>query len=450
MKKLIFAAMVCIAYISNAQTLSYNDIGVLFSKEEINGTARYNAMSGAFGALGGDLSSIGINPAGAAVFMNSEFSVSLGIRNSTTDATYYGNTSSTENDKTNLSQAGGVFVFDSGKYSDINKIAIAFNYSRVNDFENFWNVKGNNGSAAPITDIYDSEVMYDLIDGQYFENFTDGRNDKYSFTIATQRNEDLYLGFTLNTYDIEHYQTTLLEEYNSDSDSNTFDISQTQELLTYGEGVSFGLGLISKPADNMRLGLAYQSPVWYNISEESIEYDVNIFENDINITNEYNANDTYSGINGFDYKLRTPSKLTGSFAYIFDKQGLISIDYTYKNYSNIELKNANFTSENQAFQQDLESTGELRIGTEWRFDKVSLRGGYHFEKSPYKNAKDSDNLEGYSLGAGFKFRGGKLDFAYQKETNTAPYNFNPADYNLNSTELDFNNSKITATLVLSL
>lgn len=450
MKKLIFAAMVCIAYISNAQTLSYNDIGVLFSKEEINGTARYNAMSGAFGALGGDLSAISTNPAGAAVFMNSEFAISLNIRNSETDATYYGNTLSSENDKTNLSQAGGVFVFDGGRFSDTQKVAIAFNYSRTNDFEGFWNAEGNNGDAAPITDIYDPDVMYGYIDGQYFESFTNGRNDKYSFTLATQKGDDLYLGFTLNTYDVEYFQNSLIEEYNSDVDVNTFDISQTQELLTYGNGVSFNLGLITKPTDNMRLGLAYQSPIWYNISEESIEYDVNIFENDLNITDEYNYDDTYSGINGFDYKLRSPSKLTGSFAYIFDKQGLISIDYTHKNYSNIKLKNANFTAENQAFKQDLQSTGELRIGTEWRFDKLSLRGGYHFEKSPYKNAIDSDNLEGYSLGAGFKFRGGKLDFAYQKQTNTAPYNFYSADYNINSTELAFDNSKITATLVLNL
>ncbi|VAW26595.1 putative hemin receptor, partial [hydrothermal vent metagenome] len=58
MRKLYLIVMLCITYISSAQTLSYNDIGVLFSQEKINGTARYNAMSGAFGALGGDLSSI--------------------------------------------------------------------------------------------------------------------------------------------------------------------------------------------------------------------------------------------------------------------------------------------------------------------------------------------------------------------------------------------------------
>ena len=63
---------------------------------------------------------------------------------------------------------------------------------------------------------------------------------------------------------------------------------------------------------------------------------------------------------------------------------------------------------------------------------------------------DSDNVEGYSFGAGFKFRGGKIDLSYQKSSNTAPYNFYPQDNQINSTELDIDTSKITATLVLNI
>ena len=39
-----------------------------YSNDEIEGSARYSAMSGAFGALGGELSAISINPAGSAIF----------------------------------------------------------------------------------------------------------------------------------------------------------------------------------------------------------------------------------------------------------------------------------------------------------------------------------------------------------------------------------------------
>ena len=77
MKNIIFLIALGASYITYAQTLSYNDIGVLFTKENIDGTARFNAMSGAFGALGGDMSAIESNPAGAAVFLKSELSFSL-------------------------------------------------------------------------------------------------------------------------------------------------------------------------------------------------------------------------------------------------------------------------------------------------------------------------------------------------------------------------------------
>ena len=449
MKKLFLAAMLCIAFISNAQTLGYNDIGVLFSKEKINGTARYNAMSGAFGALGGDLSAIETNPAGAAVFLNSEFALSLNIKNSETIVNYYGNNEFSENDITSLSQAGGVFVFESySRNSAWGKVALGFNYSIANDFETQWFAKGNNNYPTWIDDPNDDNIQYLDTHGQYFENFNDGRNDKYSFTFASELNNNMYLGASFSTYDIENLQRILLEEYNKDGNGNNLDASLIQELYTYGEGFSFNIGLISKASENMRLGLAYQSPVWYTLSEDYLDSDLEVY-----VSNTDELITDFSGYNAFDYKLRTPSKLTGSFAYIFEKQGLISIDYIYKNYSNIELDmagNFGFIEENKAFNADLEARGELRMGTEWRFDKLSIRGGYHFEKSPYKNALDSDATEGFSLGAGYKFRGGKIDASYQKDTNTAAYNFYPQYNNINAAELDIDTSKITVTLVLNI
>ncbi|MDO9137037.1 MAG: outer membrane protein transport protein, partial [Lutibacter sp.] len=281
-------------------------------------------------------------------------------------------------------------------------------------------------------------------ENQYFENFTDGKNGKYSFTFAAQHNDNLYLGAAINTYDVEFYQRTLTEEYNNDGNNNTLDVSSQQKLLTYGSGVSFNFGAILKPSENLRLGLAYQTPVWYTLSEDFVEYDEDVYKNDVLFDTEY------SGLNAFDYKMRTPSKLTASFAYIFSGNGLVSVDYSLKNYSNIKLSNSDFISENQAFKSNMENVGELRIGTEWRFDNFSVRGGYHYENSPYKSSVSSDNLGGFSLGAGYKFRGGKFDLAYQKSGNTAPYNFYPQSNDVDSAELDFDTSTFSATLVLNL
>jgi long-subunit fatty acid transport protein len=115
------------------------------------------------------------------------------------------------------------------------------------------------------------------------------------------------------------------------------------------------------------------------------------------------------------------------------------------------LSNSNFSVENKLFESELESRGEIRLGTEWRFDNFSFRGGYNYEKSPYKNAKDSDNLEGFSVGAGYTFRGGRFDLSYQKYSNTAPYNiYGQYSDQVDSAELDYDISKFTATLVINI
>ena len=41
------------------------------------GTSRFNAMGGAFGALGGDVSAISVNPASSSIFIDSEIVISL-------------------------------------------------------------------------------------------------------------------------------------------------------------------------------------------------------------------------------------------------------------------------------------------------------------------------------------------------------------------------------------
>lgn len=447
MKKIISIGLLCLSFNLSAQTLSYGDMGALLTNENINGTARFNALSGAFGALGGDLSAIDINPAGAAVFRNSEFTASMSFRDNTLSSTYYGTTTQNEYNFNNFGQAGAVFVFNTANNSEWRNVVLGFNYSRSNDFDGSWIARGNSGLATWTGDEIDNESYpYTETTGQSFGNFTEGESKRYTFSVASQYKDNLYFGASINSYDVNHYQQTVLEEYNHDGNGNNLDASYIQELSTYGDGISFSIGLIAKPNKNMRLGLAYQSPIWYSLIEDSIEEDSELF-----YSNTGNSLPYYSGINSFTYKLRTPSKLTGSLAYIFNKHGLISLDYSYKNYSNIQFKGNDFYTENNDIRNNLNSTSGIRIGTEWRIDRLSLRGGYHKEQNPYKSAISSDDISGFSLGAGLNFKGFKFDIAYQKDNNTAAYNFYPSnDFDVNAAELDIDSSKITATLTIKL
>ena len=54
--------------ILSAPLFSQGEVDALrFSREDLLGTARAMSMGGAFGALGGDLTGVSINPAGIAV-----------------------------------------------------------------------------------------------------------------------------------------------------------------------------------------------------------------------------------------------------------------------------------------------------------------------------------------------------------------------------------------------
>ena len=50
------------------------------SQQDLRGTARFMSMGGAFGALGGDLSSLSQNPAGIGVYRSNEIGFTLDLQ----------------------------------------------------------------------------------------------------------------------------------------------------------------------------------------------------------------------------------------------------------------------------------------------------------------------------------------------------------------------------------
>ena len=110
MKRILFLLITVISLTAmNAQNITD---GLRYSESDLNGTARFSAMSGAFGALGGDMSAVGINPAGSAVFLNSSAVVTLSVIDRDNDATYFNNVTNSIDTDLALNQAGGVFVFE--------------------------------------------------------------------------------------------------------------------------------------------------------------------------------------------------------------------------------------------------------------------------------------------------------------------------------------------------
>lgn len=75
MKKVSIMMTVALASMGAMAQSSYDAYNVASS--DLNGTARYVGMGGALGALGGDISVMGSNPAGTAMFRKNDMSFTL-------------------------------------------------------------------------------------------------------------------------------------------------------------------------------------------------------------------------------------------------------------------------------------------------------------------------------------------------------------------------------------
>jgi long-subunit fatty acid transport protein len=238
--------------------------------------------------------------------------------------------------------------------------------------------------------------------------------------IAFQYGDNLFIGANLNFHSIDYDQSAYLAETNTageDTGVYVTDIGFENNLSVLGEGVSVQLGAIAKVSDVLRLGLTYDSPTWYTITEETSQYlsttrlEVNEFES---VVIEQNLNPNV--INVFqDYKIQTPSKITGSGALVFKKVGLLSFDYSIKDYSSIRFKPGNdphFIEQNSIIANTLDQAISYRIGTEILQNRISYRAGYRFEESP--RGITNQNLEGYSLGLGYKINNSRIDLSFEK------------------------------------
>jgi len=505
MKKLnlLFIGVLSMSYVT-AQDISD---AVRYSLDEVQGTARFRAMGGAFGALGGDLSAIGINPAGAAIFSRSSASFSVSNLNTNNDINYFNGFSSTSDSKFDLNQLGTVFIFsNTTENSPWRKLALSINYDKLSNFDNHWYAVGDSPNSidnfflyhaqelrldeisalsgetledayASIGSIfgyghqqaflgYESYILEPFADtdnntsyssniapGTFNHDYTystSGYNGKLSFNIASQFQNNLYLGLNLNSHFIEYDRTTYLYESNSNAGSLVNEVGFENNLHATGTGFSFQLGAILKLSEEWRAGLAYCSPTWFRINEETTQYLATVRnESGSDITQTIDPNT----VNVFpDYKLKTPAKVTGSLAYVFEDKGLISFDYSMKDFGSTKFRPTNdpyFSSQNSIIDNTLKNASSYKVGGEYRYKQYSFRGGYRFEQSPYEDDSLYGDLTGFSLGLGYNFGNIKLDLAFDQSDRSIKNQFYSVGLT-NAANVDSKISNITATLSFNL
>lgn len=180
MNKIIFLLIAGISI--NALQAQESRDALRYSQENLNGTARFRAMSGAFGALGGDLSSINVNPAGSVVFSNNQMGFTLSNLSNSNKATYFNDTSTEKDNSTDLNQAGGVFVFKNlDKSSDWKKFSFAINYENANNLNNTIYSAGTNptNSIANYFLAYANGVPLNVVENSSYDQLGHGAQQAF-------------------------------------------------------------------------------------------------------------------------------------------------------------------------------------------------------------------------------------------------------------------------------
>ncbi len=370
----------------------------------LGGTARFQGMSGAMGALGGDLSATNINPAGAAVFLQSEGALTAGVNMAKTKLNS-NNGSEFSDSKINFDQAGAVLVFDDLQSHNWKNIAVGLNFQRQNTVNEAINLKPNTvaSNGNKMTDYYSERI---------------GNSTVTNLNVAANYNNNIYFGGGLNfhTYDADHIEAMRVDDVQFE-DNYRF-IKDGTPNARLGSGISASLGVIAKLNHQIRLGASYQSPTWYVDTEELTTQYAMFSATDDEGEYYYIDRETLAYLND----LTTAQKFTGSAAVVIGTKGLISADYTYTDYSSAKFKPTDaFLAENAFISNNMKGTSTIKVGAEMRLQDFRLRGGYRYEQTPFEEVdllgdgntyQPFGDLSGFSLGLGYEFHSFYIDVAY--------------------------------------
>jgi hypothetical protein len=483
------------------------DEGMFFSRQNAYGTARAMSMGGAFGALGGDASSIAINPAGIAVYRSSEFAFTPAFQFDKAESSYFGNRS--EDDKTHLPIGQISYIGTNQLLREGNGFvssSFGFTYQRVNDYSANMQMFGNNigsslidqfvfeaegrstdelyypghgfgystylmnpvpetngyyyntifetymldGDGNPVKDEFGNVIIYR--DPSFAPNGVNqwknvqrsGYTGEYALSYGANFGNRVFVGASLGIQNIFYKETSTYAEM--DPDNSIVDFREFQyynSLKTIGTGLNLKVGVIYKPVNALRLGLALHTPTYYSLSDSYRGEMVSMFDNDPK------TSDSQSG--EYDYNFRTPFKAIASAAVVLGKAGILSVDYELVNYKSMKFSGSEETLEeiryfsalNEQVKSIYRATSNIRAGLELRMNEMfSVRGGVGFIGSPYQKGQlnDDSHTMNYSVGLGYRTKNFFMDMAYRLSTQSYKYYM----YRLDNSQITENGGYINA------
>ena len=440
-----------------------------FSKEDLNGTARYVGMGGAMSALGGDLSVMSSNPAGIALYRSSDVAATLSF-NTLEDAEKFDGKG-----KSHLSfdQIGLVYAINVGD-NTCRFLNLGFNYHKQKNFNQLLNAGfrpnnyasqtwqmaylseywGEPKKATPLANMGWETYLLGVDDNNQYSAFGAssaayqkaqwGGIQSYDFNISTNLSEQFYLGLTIGAINVDYNSYALYREnliYDDLVDAGKYSLSNNLDLSGNGFNVKFGF--IARPiaSSAFRVGASFSSPTYYNLKMKSYSRLV------ANYSDDNSQYDHYTEVGGYEYNIHTPWKFNFSLGHILAKCIAIGAEYEYSDYSTAKVTyddgydymgwgfdETDDHDLNAQAGRHLKGVSTYKLGLEWMLDpNFSLRCGYNYVSSPFKKGAyanqfinsasldyttttDYMNLSGinrFTVGLGLKFGSFYADAACQ-------------------------------------
>ncbi|MEQ9468663.1 MAG: outer membrane protein transport protein [Ekhidna sp.] len=464
---LILFGLLGYSVVSNAQ---YFEDALRFSQSNysLGSTARIQAIGGAQVALGGDISSAMSNPAGLGFFNKSVFVVtpSLDFINANTEfgiirpnGLQTQGSEETFKNNFNFANIGTVINFGKGRFTDdkFKGGSLAISLSRNNTYHLSRSYEGENGFNSVVDNIlqdagnlstnnlselgyaaYDQFLITPVVDGndniQFYDAFVGGypiqretikqRGSHYQMNIAWGGNYDdkFYFGGGMGVQLLNYNQNRSYEEFDFLQGTEDLDslnaIRIDDEIKVRGAGVNFNVGAIFRPVSFLTIGASYTSPSFMTFDEESYidlaaDWDAGTTYTEDGTTFDLATIDPYqSDLFVNKYRLRTPSRVSVGAAAFIGKNGFLTGDLEFVDYSRANLNSDDFStaSDNDVINDSFNSVVNVRVGGEYRFDNFRLRAGYAIFPDPVKDSTLDDRTN-ITFGFGYRTFDYYLDFA---------------------------------------
>ena len=441
------------------------------------GSARIQAVGGAMGSLGGDITATFVNPAGLAFYRTGDFVFSPAYHFGNTKGNYLGTAA---NQKTNRFTWGttGFVSGSGGGTGNVRNTAFSIAYNRTADFNNNILYRGFNnqssysqkfleeirkngvkdGNTLATQYPFGSSLAFntywiDTVGGSTNGNFnfqsraanilatgllqqnsitTTGGINEFALGFSANLKDKLYVGGSVGVPVLRYNRIGEFVEADATANpNNNFNYATVNETLsTSGTGLNAKLGLIYKPAEFLRLGLAFHTPTFYTLTdtyETSITTDVEKGQ----VLSDYSKDYANGAASVFKYSLTTPYKVIGSFSYVIreiqdvsKQKGFITADVEYVNYKASSFSPDNNTATDQSTKDYLKQLNgaidnaykgafNFRAGGELKFTTVMARLGFAYYGNPYQNIRgETGSKTNLSGGLGYRNNGFFVDLTY--------------------------------------